>query len=152
MTLDGGFCFDNQHVIIGGDTSGSDVKYIEVLIKPCVNSVFNNFFCDLQENVYYFMSRIDVEIAMYHESLSYDASNYNNPVRKILLKDNYNKDPKLSKSYKNNIEKFIVYSHLGFVFTSTLNYTFYEIDNVVSDYTTVVILINICLDFRFNQH
>ena len=137
MALDGGFCFDNQHVIIGGDSSGAYVKYIEVLIKPCVNSTFNNFSCDLQENVDYFVSRRDVKIAMHHESLSYDASKYNNPVRKILIEDCYTMDPKLSKSYRYNIENFIVYSQTGFVVTRTINQTFYQIDNVVSDYSTV---------------
>ena len=134
MALDQAKCFDNQNVTLGGDFSGNYVKYINVLISPCQNSSENNFSCASQDLINEFLKTTDIAIAMHHESLSYDSSQFQTPIKKLLIEDGNMMDRKICKQYKYYLQKFIIYSDSGLFISTQVVQTYYQIDRVVVDY------------------
>jgi hypothetical protein len=134
MALDGGLCLDNQKIILGGDTAGEYFKYINITLLPCKNSSSNNYSCLPREDIEDILQNKDYMIALHHESLSYTSSNYENPVGRILIEDPYVFDMNICKIYKYHVQKFIIYSEQGFLFTSWDVREYYQFDYIATDF------------------
>jgi hypothetical protein len=133
MALDLGYCFDEQNVTLGGDFSGDYVRYINMTISICKNSSMNNNSCLPSDQIYENLYN-DNNLALHYETLSYSASNYANPIKKILIQDNYAIDQNVCKILNYHVQKFIIYSDSGILISKMTKKEFYQFDYISTDF------------------
>jgi hypothetical protein len=136
MALDYATCYDNAKTKeLGGDFTGDYSKYLDMWIKPCVNTTLNGNFCKSEEEIREFLSNGQVSISLHHDAIDYNTANFSNPIKKFIKEDNYMLDLSVYKTYTYSFQKFEVLTNQGIFWTDQYGIVSYLFDNVKFDFS-----------------
>ena len=129
MSLDEAICIDNPMVELGGYFSGNYTKYLNIVIKPCINETSDNK-CASKEEITEIFSYGQRSISMHSDSLQYNPSNYSYPVQKFISEDNYKFDIMFCKQITYFIQEMKIITDSGIFWKELSSSSYQMIDNI----------------------
>jgi hypothetical protein len=134
MALNKAFCFSNQSKELFGDFSGDTSKYLNMIIRPCINTTENNFKCKSHEEIKKFLMDNPISISFHYSSIQYDAKNYSEPLKSFIREDNYVLSYVTTKYITYTVQEFNVISNIGIIWDFFTSIKAIQFDKIKHDF------------------
>lgn len=139
-SLDAGYCLENSTHNIFGYWGDDRFRYLTVSLEYCLNETRNSegLYCMTDREIYEVLNvRHDFQVALYYDTILYNAKNNSSPVSKTLQKDFYRIDPISCKTNEYYIQNWNISTDDGIIFDDDITNYYQQIDAKKYDLYTV---------------